>query len=154
MTRQPRRRSWWNKVFVGRFMLGHLIAYPVGFVAAVAAMPLAMMVRKQELLDVGNVGAENHVVRKAVEKLGLTAMEAGQVEIVLGFCLWASLLPMLLVHLLALPWAAASGISSEEVVGLDPRVKRTWRLFLAGTLGSFVVIVLVGVVSWLWVLLQ
>ncbi len=72
-------------------------------------MPLAMLVRRRELMEVGARGAQNGIIREAADKLALTATEAAQVEIVLGFCMWATAFTLLLVHLWTLPWAIAAG---------------------------------------------
>lgn len=140
-----------KKAFFGRFMLGHLIAYPVGFLTAVAAIPLGMIVRKRELMDVGAAGAHNGFIRDATKDLALTATEAAQVEIVLGFCMWASAATLLLVHLWTLPWAVAAARAVKHPER-EPAATRAYKRFTWLTGATFVLVGVAGVIGWVWVL--
>ncbi len=133
-------------------MMGHLIAYPVGFLTAVAAMPLGMVLRKDELMNAAAVGAENRFIREAAEDLALSPLEAAQVELVLEMCLGASLVALLMVHLWTIPWAigAARAVKNPEAGAAAER--RGYRLFGMLTAGTFVLVGVGGLISWIWVL--
>ncbi len=132
-------------------MVGHLVAYPVGFCTAVAAMPLGMVLRRQELMDAEATGAKNSIVRDAAEKLSLSALEAAQVELVLEVCLVASLVTLSLIHLVSLPWAIAAARQVRLGEAGLASAQRGFKLFTMATLVTFAVLILGGLASWIWV---
>lgn len=148
----PRRsKSTPGKTFMGRFMLGHLIAYPVGFLTAVAAMPYGMVLRKKELLGAGATGASSSIIRDVAKDMALSATEAAQVQIVLEFCMWASVVTLTLVHLWTLPWAIAAARAVRHP-DREANVKRRQRLFAVLTVSTFAVVGIAGAAGWIWVL--
>ncbi len=146
-----RRPTTPTKAFFGRFMMGHLLAYPVGFLTAVAAMPLAMVLKKDALMNVGAIGAENRFIRDAAKELALSALEAAQVELVLRTCLIASLVTLTLVHLWSIPWAigAARAVKHPQTGAASER--RGYRIFGWLTAATFVLVGIAGAIGWIWV---
>jgi hypothetical protein len=146
-----RRPTTPTKAFFGRFMMGHLLAYPVGFMTAVAAMPLAMVFKKDALMSVGAVGAQNRFIRDAAKELSLSALEAAQVELVLETCLIASLVTLGMVHLWSIPWAIGAARAVKNPVTGATGERRGYRLFGWLTAATFVVVGLAGAIGWIWV---
>ncbi len=147
----PKKRSTPLRAFFGRFFLGHMLAYPVGFAAAVAALPLAMMVHKEELMSPGRFGARSQMLADVARDLHMTPLEAAQMEIVLRFTLWICVAALVLVHVAVLPWSVAAA----RAVGNPPAkaaVQKTYRLFAAVTGGTLVLLGVGGTGLWIWVL--
>lgn len=134
-------------------MMGHLIAYPVGFFTAVAAMPLSMVLRKDELMSIATLGAKNRFIQDAAKDLALSPLEAAQVEMVLVTCLYASLVTLLLVHLWTLPWAVGAARAVRDPARGAALEKRGYRWFGWLTGATFAVVALAGALGWVWVIL-
>ncbi len=139
------------KAFSGRFFLGHMLAYPLGFAAAVAAMPIAMVVKKQELMSPARFGAKSEMLAKIARDLHMTPLEAAQIEIVLVFTMWVSIAVLGLIHVVALPWAIAAARAVNEPAR-ESQVRRTYRLFAGVTGGTLVLLGVIGTGAWIWVL--
>jgi hypothetical protein len=139
------------KAFSGRFFLGHMLAYPLGFAASVAAMPIAMVVKKQELMSPARFGAKSEMLAGIARDLHMTPLEAAQVEIVLVFTMWVSIAVLAVIHLVALPWAIAAARAVNHPAR-EPQVKRTYRLFAGVTGGTLVLTGMIGTGAWIWVL--
>lgn len=133
-------------------MLAHLIAYPVGFLTAVAAMPLAMMSRREQLMDVGAIGAKNRFIADAARELALSPLEAAQVELVLEVSFMAALVTLGLVHLWSLPWSVAAARQVKRPEAGRGAVDRGYRLFTVLTVSTILLLLLGGIASWVWVL--
>lgn len=144
----PRPKSPRN-AFLGRMLVVHLVAYPVAFVAAVAEMPIAIWYRKTELLEARPTGASVGVVRDAARGLSLTPTEAAQLQLVLVFILWSSVLMLLLVHLAGLPWAVGAARAARDPE-LSGRAAKGFRIFglSCATIGG--VVLVLGVAGWIW----
>lgn len=140
------------KAFWGRFAVGHFLAYPVCFLTAAGALPYAMILRRDELLNPGRAGARTKIVADAARDLKLTAIEAAQVEIVLEWAMWACILVFVVLHLAALPWSFAAAAAVRHPEQGAAASKRGFRIF-AGTAATTVVLVaLSGTAGWIWVL--
>jgi hypothetical protein len=140
------------KAFSGRFFLGHMLAYPIGFAAAVAAMPIAMVVKKKELMSPGRFGAKSEMLQGIAKDLHLTPIEAAQIEIVLVFTMWVSIAALVLIHAISLPWAIAAARAVKNPALTETAVKKSYRLFAGVTGGTLVLVGLVGTAAWIWVL--
>jgi hypothetical protein len=153
-TAQPgkKKRSTPSRAFWGRFMLGHFVAYPLCFLTAAAALPLAMILRKAELMSPARSGARTGIVRDAARNLKLTGIEAAQVEIVLEFSLWACVAVLVLMHVAVLPWSLAAARELRRPGTETGAVRRGFRIF-AGTAATLAVTIAVaGTAGWIWVL--
>jgi hypothetical protein len=139
------------KAFSGRFFLGHMLAYPIGFAAAVAAMPIAMVVKKRELMSPARFGAKSEMLAGIARDLQMTPLEAAQVEIVLVFTMWVSIAILAVIHLVALPWAIAAARAVNDPTR-QAQVERTYRLFAGVTGGTLVLVGVIGTGAWIWVL--
>lgn len=141
-----------GKAFWGRFAVGHFLAYPVCFLTAAGALPFAMILRRQELLNPGRAGARTKLVADAARDLKLSGIEAAQVELVLEWAMWACLLVFVVLHLAALPWSFAAAEAARHPATGDAGIRRGFRIF-AGTAATTVVLVaLAGTAGWIWVL--
>lgn len=140
------------KAFSGRFFLGHMLAYPVGFAASVAALPVGMVVKKKELMSPGRFGAKSEMLAGIARDLHLTPLEAAQIEIVLVFTMWVSIAVLVLIHAVALPWAIAAARAVNRPELQETTVKRTYRLFAGVTGGTLVLLGVIGTGAWIWVL--
>lgn len=137
--------------FAKRFALAHFLAYPLTFAVALATMPLALLLREDALLEAAATGAKTGLVGQVAANMGLSALEAAQLEIVLGTLLWLSLAVFVSLHLAALPWAIAAAKAARSpsaVAGL----KRGYTLFVAVTTSLVGLLLLAGALSWLWML--
>lgn len=139
------------KAFSGRFFLGHMLAYPVGFAAAVAAMPIAMVVKKKELMSPARFGAKSEMLAGIARDLHMTPLEAAQIEIVLVFTMWVSIAVLALIHLVALPWAIAAARAVNDPAKAAA-AKQGYRLFAGVTGGTLVLLGVIGTGAWIWVL--
>jgi hypothetical protein len=140
------------KAFSGRFFLAHMLAYPLGFAAAVAAMPIAMVVKKKELMSPGRFGAKSEMLAGIARDLNLTPLEAAQIEIVLMFTMWVSIVVLVVIHVVALPWSIAAARAVNDPALVETSLKRGYRLFAGVTGGTFVLLGLIGTGAWIWVL--
>lgn len=139
-----------GRAALGRLTLGHFIAYPVGFLAAVGSMPLGMILRERALLAAGG-GATSSIVRDAARDLSLSPTEAAQVQILLEFSLWTTLAVLLVIHLAAVPWAVGAARTAKNPSD-TAAVRRGLRAFVGVTLATAAVVGLMAVVGWVWVL--
>ena len=140
------------KAFWGRFVVGHFLAYPVCFLTAAGALPYAMILRRNELLNPGRAGARTQIVADAARDLKLSAIEAAQVEIVLEWAMWACIAVFVVLHVAALPWSFAAAAAVRHPDPGEKGLKRGFRIF-AGTAATTVVLVaLSGTAGWIWVL--
>jgi hypothetical protein len=127
------------KAFSGRFFLGHMLAYPLGFAASVAAMPIAMVVKKQELMSPARFGAKSEMLAGIARDLHMTPLEAVSIAV------------LAVIHLVALPWAIAAARAVNHPAR-EPQVKRAYRLFAGVTGGTLVLTGMIGTGAWIWVL--
>ena len=147
-TARPRR--W--RAFGSRIGLAHLIAYPIGFAAAVAAMPFAFLVRRRAILSAGTQGATSQLVKDATRGMSLSPTEAAQLQIVLEFVMWASLAVLLVVHLAAIPWGLGAAHAARYPAEAAAQ-RRGLRMFViaAATIAGLVVLAAIG--GWTWILM-
>lgn len=140
------------KAFWGRFAAGHFLAYPICFLTSAGALPYAMVLRRDELLNPGRAGARTKIVADAARDLKLTAIEAAQVEIVLEWAMWACIVVFVVLHVAALPWSFAAARAARHPEHGEAGVRRGFRMF-AGTAATTVVLVAIsGTAGWIWVL--
>lgn len=133
----------------GRLVLGHFIAYPVGFLAAMGAMPYAMILRERAL-NAAAGGATSSIVKDVARDMNLNPIEAAQVQILLEFSLWVSLAVLLVIHLAAVPWAIGAARSAKYPA--DPRpARRGLRAFVVLTATTTSVVALATLAGWVWV---
>lgn len=137
-------------------MLGHMLAYPLGFVVSIAAIPLALVVREDALAD--PPPSTSALVAEATRSMSVSPYELAQLEVVLRFVGLLALAVMAAVHLAALPWALGwarvardrrdGGDGSKALETARRGGKIFWWTF--GTLSGLVA--LLGAASWLWLL--
>lgn len=137
------RRTHPAGAFFARLLLGHFVAYPVGFLAAFASIPVALRVRRHALVAVAGSSPHSAFVQGLARQMRLSAGEGAQLEIVLRFVLYSSVALLLLVHLAVLPWAIAAARRSR-------RVDRARRMFMGVVATATAVVVVTGVVGWIW----
>jgi hypothetical protein len=129
-------------------MLAHLIAYPIGFIAAIASMPIGIIARKDALLSASDAGASSGIVADVARQMKLDGAEALQLELLLEFVMYVTLGVLLLVHLAALPWAIGAARAAKGAP--DLALKRGYRLFVVLTAATLVIIALTGTGGWIW----
>ena len=79
---QVRKKPSPARAAFGRLVLGHFIAYPVGFLAAMGAMPYAMILRERALNAAAD-GATSSIVKDVTRNMNLNPIEAAQMQILL-----------------------------------------------------------------------
>jgi hypothetical protein len=134
---------------LGRLLLGHFVAYPIGFLAAVGAIPIGMLVRERALLGASG-GARIGIVRDATRKLGLSAIEAAQVEVLLELSLWVALAVVLAIHAGCVPWAIGAARTARNAADPLPE-RRGRRAFVIVTLALALLVGLAALAGWIWV---
>ena len=155
----PARRRPWAE-FSGRFMVGHMLAYPVGMGAAMAFMPLAMLLREDALNRAGQDASD--IVRRGAETaeriLGtpISPDELGMLQIIMEFVGAVAIALMLVLHITVIPWSiAAARVARTFRDGGDPapvllREKKAARMFWASFATTVGVIAVVGAGAWIW----
>ena len=149
MTTKPPKPG---RAFLGRFMLGHFLAYPICFLTAAAALPFSMMLRRKELLNPTRLGAKWSVLQGVARDLKLSPMEAAQVEMVLEVAMWVCLAVFALLHVAVLPWSFAAARAARDPEGNQPRLRRGLRIFAGTATTTVVVMAIAGTAGWIWVL--
>jgi hypothetical protein len=134
---------------LGRLTLGHFIAYPVGMVAAIGAMPIGMVVRERALYAAQG-GATNSIVKDVARDMNLNPAEAAQVQILLEFSLWVALGALLVVHLAAVPWAIGAARTAKYPDNPAP-ARRGLRIFASVTVATAVLLAITSLAGWIWV---
>jgi hypothetical protein len=118
----------------------------VALLSALACMPLAIISRRRALLDTRPGDPTHPIISDVARDLSLTAVEAAQVQLVLEVVLGAALVVLVLVHLAALPWAAAetrASTGARETARGRRVFVYCFALLVAGML-------LLGAASWVW----
>jgi hypothetical protein len=131
-------------------LIAHALAYPLALLSALACMPLAIIARRRALLDANPRDTTHPIISDVARDLSLTAVEAAQVQLVLEVVLSAALLVLVLVHLAALPWAAAetqASTAARETARGRRVFVYSFALLVAGML-------LLGAASWFWLLVD
>lgn len=113
-----------------RFGAAHFLSYPPAFAAALAGVPLAMVVREQAVLSAPTEDAAQRVV----------------LEVSIG----AAVIVYVLIHLYALPWSLAAAAAVRGEPGAGERRKRGRNVFLGATLSTAFVVVTGALVGWVW----
>lgn len=134
---------------LGRFTLGHFIAYPVGMVAAIGSMPIGMVIREKALYAAQG-GATYGVVQDVARDMKLNPTEAAQVQILLEFSLGVALVALLIVHLAAVPWAIGAARTAKHPENPAP-ARRGLRAFAIVTGATTALLVLASLAGWIWV---
>ncbi|MEZ4229782.1 MAG: hypothetical protein R3B89_11470 [Polyangiaceae bacterium] len=149
---EPRPSAWLRLRWFGeRYMLAHLSAYPVGVVSAMASIPLALMVRGEEVKRASATGAHSELLRRVAQDMQLDPLAAAQMEIVMQFVLLCALLTLVVPHLTALPWAWAAS-TRPSVTRSDPRLAQRLRWFIVSMLVLAALWALVGAIGWIWLM--
>ena len=151
--KSPPQSAW--KKFTSRLFIAHMVAYPVGFLAAVACMPMSLLARGDELLNASATGATNKLVRESIKNLGLDPTEAAQVQIVMEFVFIVAGGLWILVHFWGVPWARAAAKSVEahnagDLAGAKETERRGLKWFAWSTAATVAVTGLVGLGGWIW----
>jgi hypothetical protein len=141
---RPRR----FRAALGPLVLAHFLAYPVAFASAIALIPLALLFRKQALLDASATHPLNWLIRDVARDLALTRIEAAQVQVVLEFVFVGCVLVLVLVHLAVIPWLMAVTRPAENAA----RIARARRFFAIGFGILLATVLLTGAAGWLWLL--
>ena len=115
-----------------RFGAAHFLSYPPSFAAALAGVPLAMVVRESTVL-----AAPSEDVAQ---------------RLVLEVCIAAALVVYVLIHLFALPWSLAAAAAVRGDANASARRKRGWTIFLTATLVTSFVSVFGALAGWAWLL--
>ncbi len=146
--KRPKPPTPWRAA-LGRLTLGHFIAYPIGFLAAMGAMPFGMILRERALIAAGG-GATNEIVKDVARDMNLNPTEAAQVQILLEFSLVAALIVLIVIHAGAIPWAIGAARTAKNPT--DPRpAKRGLRAFVIVTVATTAVTALATLAGWVWV---
>jgi hypothetical protein len=149
-TARPKKKPTPARAAIGRLALGHFIAYPIGFLAAIGAMPIGMVVRERALIEAQG-GATTGVVKDVARDMNLNPTEAAQVQVLLEFSLVAALLVLLVIHLAAIPWAVGAARTAKNPEDPGP-VKRGLRAFVIITLVTTALTALTTLAAWVWLL--
>lgn len=138
--------------FAERYTVAHLTAYPVGVLASMAAIPLALMLRGEQVKQAQATGARSSLLAEVAADLQLDPTSAAQMEIVMEFALGCALLTLLVPHITALPWAwAASRRRAPSTPrSKDPVVDQRFRWFVGSMLTLGAAWLLVGAGGWIW----
>jgi hypothetical protein len=123
---------------VGRLAFAHLLAYPLAFVAALAAIAPVIVLRGDALLA-APTEPEGAFERWLVSSVQVAPAEASSVALVLVPSGVVGLVVFVLAHVAALPWALA------RAEGLA-RARRIWLWTSLAPVGA---IVLAGAAAWL-----
>ena len=115
-----------------RLGAAHFAAYPVAFAAAMAGVPLAMVVRGQAVLT--------------------AASEAAAQRIIMEVCLGFAALVYVLVHVVAIPWARGAAAVARQEDGAPRRAREGRVFFVTSMLVMSAACVLGGLVGWAWLL--
>lgn len=129
-----------------RYMVAHIMAWPMGFIASAMAMPYAFMIKGDEILGAGATGAQSEIFQEIAREQGLDATMAAAMEITTIFMLWAGAAVMVVPHVVGLPWAITQARS-----GLDKAVKQrsTRRFWIANGL-TMALVLLAGLGGYAW----
>lgn len=141
------RLRWFGE----RYMLAHLSAYPVGVISAMAAIPLALMVRGEAVKRATATGAHSELLRRVAQDMQLDPLAAAQMEIVMEFVFACALGTLLVPHLTALPWAWAAS-TRAGAAPKDPRLERRLKWFVGSMLALAALWVLLGAIGWIWLM--
>lgn len=110
----------------------HVAAYPVAFAAAMAGIPLAMLVRERAVLSASSEAAAQRVILETSLAIAATAY--------------------VLVHVVAVPWArGAAAALRDPDRGLE-RARWGRVFFTASMLVMTAACVLGGLAGWVWLL--
>ncbi len=149
----PGKPSLWLRLrwFGERYMLAHLSAYPVGVISAMAAIPLALMVRGEEVKQATASGAHSELLQQVAQDLQLDALAAAQMEIVMEFVLACALATLIVPHLTALPWAWAAS-TRRGAEPRDPKLAQRLKWFIGSMLALAALWVILGAIGWIWLM--
>jgi hypothetical protein len=115
-----------------RMGAAHFAAYPVAFAAAMAGVPLAMVLRGNAVLT--------------------AASEAAAQRVIMEVCLVFAALVYVLVHVVAIPWARGAAAVAREEPDAPGRARKGRVVFIASVLAMSAGCVLGGLVGWAWLL--
>ncbi len=115
-----------------RLGAAHFAAYPVAFAAAMAGVPLSMVIRGQAVLSATSEAAAQHVI--------------------LEVCLVFACAMYVAVHLAAIPWARGAAAAARGESGASARARKGRTLFIALMLVMSSACVLGGLIGWVWLL--
>jgi hypothetical protein len=141
------------RAFLGRFALAHLLSYPVAFVGAIAAMPIAILVRSEALLNAGERSDAAGWVRRVAQNLHLSPIELAQLQIVLEFVLGSSFALFVSLHVASLPWAIGAAKAVREPDAGSIAKTRGYRMFVVTAAATLCLVALIGLGGWLWLFL-
>ncbi|MGE0322377.1 MAG: hypothetical protein AB7S68_08740 [Polyangiaceae bacterium] len=147
------RPSVWRRLrwFGERYMLAHLSAYPVGVISAMAAIPLALMVRGEEVRRATATGAHSELLRQVAADMQLDALAAAQLEIVMEFVMVCALVTLAIPHLTALPWAWAAS-TRPGATPKDPKLARRLKWFISSMVMLAALWLVAGAIGWIWLM--
>jgi hypothetical protein len=145
-------RPW--RAFAARFALAHFIAYPVTVVAAVGATPLGLWINEGRILSAGPTGARWRMLEDALNRYNVSATEAAQVQIVVQFVVLFCGAVFALIHAASIPWAVSAARAAKLSGAPDQPASSGFRLFVASTAATLVVVALIGVSGWTWLFIQ
>lgn len=145
--------SLWLRLrwFGERYMLAHLSAYPVGVISAMAAIPLALMVRGEQVRQATATGAHSELLRQVAQDMQLDPLAAAQLEIVMEFVMACALVTLLIPHLTALPWAWAAS-TRQGASPRDPKLAKRLKWFIGSMAALAGIWVIVGAIGWIWLM--
>lgn len=132
-------------------MLAHLSAYPVGVISAMAAIPLALMVRGEEVRRATATGAHSELLRQVAADMQLDALAAAQLEIVMEFVMVCALVTLAIPHLTALPWAWAAS-TRPGATPKDPKLARRLKWFISSMVMLAALWLVAGAIGWIWLM--
>lgn len=117
-------------------MAGHVLAYPMVFAVAVAAMPWSIVAQAEALENVAlQMHAEGPIERWLVERLALTIPDAARFHHLMSPIVWLMGFVFLWVHLAAWRWGKTGAL----------------RPFAVQTGVVFGLTVAFGLAGWVWI---
>ncbi len=115
-----------------RLGVAHFAAYPVALAAAMAGVPVAMLLCSDTVLHAPSEQAAQRVIVEA--------------------CLSLAAVFYVLVHVVAVPWARGAAALARLAPDGPARARRGRTLFLVVVLGMTAACVVGGLVGWVWLL--
>ena len=115
-----------------RLGAAHFAAYPIAFAAAMAGVPLAMLVYGDAVLHAPSEQAAQRII----------------VEVCLSF----AGVVYVVVHVVAVPWACGAAALARRAPDGPDRARRGRTTFLVAVLGMTAACVVGGLIGWVWLL--
>jgi len=101
--------------FAARLLTGHLLAYPLCFVVAVAAMPISIVMQAEALENLAlQMRAKGTVEHWLVEHIGLSIPDAARFHHLMSPIFWLTVIVFSWVHLAAWRWGKTQTVKTRS----------------------------------------